>query len=171
MIKIYITFFFWTNKDICYIIILFIKEILSWFNFLYYLNSIRFYERWGFSFKIKRLWFWSLQICLVLVLVFVIFFVVFGPCKMFCFLKIVPPGTISKNKIFCRDLFKNQNILQGLFFYKMGSGIMWHVSKSSQKLGQGPKPKWGIFVGTKKNKKLQGLKPKRGIFAGTKTIF
>jgi len=32
------------------------------------------------------------------------------------FLKIVPPGTIFKSNIFCRDLFKNQKILQGLFF-------------------------------------------------------
>ena len=29
------------------------------------------------------------------------------------FLKIVPPGTIFRNKKFCRDLFKKQNILQG----------------------------------------------------------
>jgi len=42
-------------------------------------------------------------------------------------------GTIFKNKIFCRDLFKNQNILQELFFQKMGSVIMCDVSKSSQK--------------------------------------
>jgi len=53
------------------------------------------------------------------------YFFVFGLCKML--------GTNLKNKTFCRDLFKNQNILQGLFFYKMGSVIMCHVCKSSQK--------------------------------------
>ena len=46
----------------------------------------------------------------------------FGPCKKkncfwslqnFLFFKIVPPGTIFRNKFFCRDLFKKQNILQG----------------------------------------------------------
>jgi len=54
----------------------------------------------------------------------------------------------------------------------MGSVIMCHVYKSSQKWGQGPKPKPDIFVGAKSNKKnLEGLKPKRDIFARTKTIF
>jgi len=95
-----------------------------------------------------KIWFLSLQICLVLVLVPIVFFLDFG--------------TIFKNKIFCRDLFKNQNILQGLFFYKMGLVVMCHVCKSSQKWGQGPKPKQSIFAGSKNNnkKKLQGLKPK-----------
>jgi len=46
----------------------------------------------------------------------------FSPCKnknCFWFLqknlffKIVPPGTIFRNKKFCMDLFKKQNILQG----------------------------------------------------------
>ena len=45
-----------------------------------------------------------------------------GPCKKkicfwslqnFLFFKIDPPRTIFRNKIFCRDLFKKQNILQG----------------------------------------------------------
>jgi len=54
----------------------------------------------------------------------------------------------------------------------MGSVIMCDVSKSSQKWGQGPKPKRDIFAGTKNNKFfLQGLKPKRDIFAGAITIF
>jgi len=49
-------------------------------------------------------------------------FVVFGPCKIFCFLnrslqkilflKIVPGGTILKNKKFCRDQ------KQIIFFYR-----------------------------------------------------
>jgi len=70
------------------------------------------------------------------------------------------------------DLFKNQNILYGLFLYKMGSVIMCHVCNSSQKWGQRPKPKRGIFAGTKNyKKKIQGLKPKQDIFAGINTIF
>jgi len=39
---------------------------------------------------------------------------------------------VSVKKI-CWDLFKKQNILQGLFFYKMGSIIICHLCKSSQK--------------------------------------
>jgi len=50
-------------------------------------------------------------------------FVVFGPCKIFCFLnrslqknlflKIVPGETILKNKIFCRDQKQSFFFLQG----------------------------------------------------------
>ena len=69
----------------------------------------------------------------------------FGPCKKklflvpqnFLFFKIVPPWTIFRNKKFCRDLFKKQNIFAGTKNYKMGPVIMCHVCKSSQKLGQG----------------------------------
>ena len=43
--------------------------------------------------------------------------VVFGPRKIL-FLKIVPEGTNFKTKIFCRDLFKNQKILQDYFSHK-----------------------------------------------------
>jgi len=63
-----------------------------------------------------KIWFWSLQICLVLVLVPVKKICCFWSQQNILFLKIVPPGTIFKSKIFCRDLFKNQKILQGLFF-------------------------------------------------------
>jgi len=70
----------------------------------------------------------------------------FGPCKKkncfwslqnFLFFKIVPPGTIFRNKKFCRDLFKKTKYFAGTKNYKMGSVIMCHVCKSSQKWGQG----------------------------------
>ena len=48
--------------------------------------------RFGFSPCKKKICFWSLQ--------------------NFLLFKIVPPGTIFRNKIFCRVLFKKQNILQ-----------------------------------------------------------
>jgi len=70
----------------------------------------------------------------------------FGPSKKknlflvpakFLFFKIVPPGTIFKNKIFCRDVFKKTKYFAGTKNYKMGPVIMCHVCKSSQKWGQG----------------------------------
>jgi len=70
----------------------------------------------------------------------------FGPCKKkncfwslqnFLFFKIVPPGTIFRNKIFCRDLFRKTKYFAGTKNYKMGPVIMCHVYKSSQKWGQG----------------------------------
>ena len=88
------------------------------------------------------------------------FSVVLVPAKYFVFENILflkrVPMTLFKNKIFCRDLFKNQNILQGLFFYKVGSVIMCCVCKSSQKWGQGLKPRRDTYLQgpktTKKNK-------------------
>jgi len=38
------------------------------------------------------------------------------------FFKIVPTGTILKNKTFCKDFLKNKNILQGTIFFKNGFG-------------------------------------------------
>jgi len=69
----------------------------------------------------------------------------FGPCKKkICFwslqknlfFKIVPLGTIFRNKKFCRDLFKKTKYFAGTKNYKMGPVIMCHVCKSSQKWGQ-----------------------------------
>jgi len=66
----------------------------------------------------------------------------FGPCKKkncfwflqnFLFFKIVPPGTIFGNKIFCRDLFKKTKYFAGTKNYKTGPVIMCHVCKSLQK--------------------------------------
>jgi len=99
----------------------------------------------------KKLCFWSLQ--------------------NFLFFKIVPPGTIFRNKIFCRDLFKKQNILQGPKITKWvqsscatntnhhKNGVRDYFKK--QKILQGPKT---IFF-------LQEPKLKRSIFAGTSAIF
>ena len=104
----------------------------------------------------------------------------FGPCKKkicfwslqnFLFFKIVPLGTIFRNKFFCRDLFKKQNILQGpkatkwvqsscvTYTNHHKNGVRDYFKK--QKILQGPKT---IFF-------LQGPKLKRGIFAGTSAIF
>jgi len=58
------------------------------------------------------------------------------PAKFFE-LKIVSGGTILKNKIFCRDLFKKTKYFAGTKNYEMGPVIMCHVCKSSQKWGQG----------------------------------
>jgi len=66
----------------------------------------------------------------------------FGPCKKkncfwslqnFLFFKTVPPGTIFRNKQFCRDLFKKTKYFARTKNYKMGPVIMCHVYKSSQK--------------------------------------
>jgi len=65
--------------------------------------------------------------------------IVFGPYKIL-FFKIVPgtiSGTILKNKKICRDLFKKTKYFARTKNYKMGPVIMCHVSKSSQKWGQG----------------------------------
>ena len=61
----------------------------------------------------------------------------FGSCKKNLFFKIVPLGTIFRNKFFCRDLFKKTKYFAGTKNYKMGPVIMCHVNKSSQKWGQG----------------------------------
>ena len=52
----------------------------------------------------------------------------FGPCNFFCFFKIVPPGTIFRNKNFCRDQ-KLQNgsshhVPRIQIIRKMGSGTI-----------------------------------------------
>jgi len=44
-----------------------------------------------------------------------IHFVVFGPCKIFCFLKQVPAKFFVSENSPWRDYFKKQKILQGLF--------------------------------------------------------
>lgn len=113
-----------------------------------------------------------MQICLVLVLVYEIFFGCFWSLQNILFLRIVPENIlflkiVLENKILCTDLFKNHNILQGLFFYKMGQSSC-DICANHHKSGvrdqnqneAGPK----IFF-------LQGLKPKRRIFVGIKTIF
>ena len=87
----------------------------------------------------------------------ILFFCSFWSLQNILFLKIVS-GTIFKNKIFYRDLFKNQNILQGLFFYKMGSIIMCHMCKSSQKWDQNENETY-----------LQGPKTKKNKITGPKT--
>jgi len=88
------------------------------------------------------------------------------------FFKIVPPGTIFRNKKFCRDLFKKQNILQGpkttkwvqsscaTYTSHHKNGVRDYFKK--QKILQGPKTNYFF---------LQGPKLKRGIFAGTSAIF
>jgi len=50
--------------------------------------------------------------------------IVFGPCKIFCFL--IPPGTIFRNKIFCRDLFKKNNNCRD---QKLQNGSRHHVPR------------------------------------------
>jgi len=74
----------------------------------------------------------------------------FGPCKK--------KGTILKNKKFCRDLFKNQNILQGpkttkwvqsscaTYTSHHKNGVRNYFKK--QKILQGPKTNF-FFTGTK----------------------
>jgi len=84
---------------------------------------------------------------------------VFGPCKIFCFLKGLFSetnffaGTCLKNKIFCRD-------------QKLQNRSSHHVTRMQiiTKMGSGTILKNKIFV-------LQGPKLKRAIFAGTSTIF
>jgi len=95
----------------------------------------------------------------------------FGSCKKNLFFKIVPLGTIFRNKFFCRDLFKKQNILQGpkttkwvqsscaTYTNHQKNGVRDYFKK--QQILQGPKT---IFF-------LQGPKLKRDIFAGTSAIF
>ena len=99
----------------------------------------------------KKIWFWSLQ--------------------NFLFFKIVPPGTIFRNKKFCRDLLKKQNILQGQKTTKWvqsscatytshhKNGVRDYFKK--QKFCRDQKQ---IFF-------LQGPKLKRAIFTGTSAIF
>jgi len=82
----------------------------------------------------------------------------FSPCKKincfwslqnFLFFKIVPPGTIFRNNFFCRDLFKKQNILQGLKTTK---------SVQSSCVTYANHHKNGVRDYFKKQKFLQGLK-------------
>ena len=61
-------------------------------------------------------------------------FVVFGPCKIFCFFKQVPTNFFVSENSPWRDYFKKQKILQG--------------PKSKFFFLQGPKLKRGIFAGT-----------------------
>jgi len=82
----------------------------------------------------------------------------FWSLQNFLFFKIVPPGTIFRNKIFCRDLFKKQNILQGpkttkwvqsscaTYTNHHKNGIRDYFKK--QKILQGPKTIF-FFTGTK----------------------
>jgi len=105
----------------------------------------------------------------------------FGPCKKkicfwslqnFLFFKIIPLGTIFRNKIFCRDLFKKQNILQGPKTTKwVQSSCVTYTNHHKNEVRDYFK-KQKKFAGTK-NKifLLQGPKLKRGIFAGTSAIF
>jgi len=79
-------------------------------------------------------------------------------------------GTTFKNKIFCKDFFKKQNILPKTIKWVQSSSATYanhHKSRvkdyfQKQNILQGPKTI---------KKKIHGLKLKRSIFAGTKTIF
>jgi len=83
----------------------------------------------------------------------------------------VPGGTILKNKIFCRDLFKKQNILRD---QKLQNGSSHHVPRIQiiTKMGSETILKNKKFCRDQKQIFfLQGSKLKRGIFAGTNVIF
>jgi len=84
------------------------------------------------------------------------FFVVFDLCKL-------------KNKIFCRDLFKKQNILQGLISTKWIQSSCVTYANHHKSEAKDYFKKQNILHGPKTTKKkLHELKPKRDIFAGTK---
>jgi len=84
----------------------------------------------------------------------------FGPCKKkicfwslqkFLFFKIVPPGTIFRNKIFCRDLFKKNKIFWR--DQKLQNGSSHHVPRMQiiTKMGSGTILKNNILQGLKTN--------------------
>jgi len=94
--------------------------------------------------------------------------IVFGPCKIFCFL--IPPGTIFRNKIFCRDLFKKNNNCRD---QKLQNGSRHHVPRMQiiTKMGSETILKNKKFCRVQNNFFLQGPKLKRAIFAKTSAIF
>jgi len=88
------------------------------------------------------------------------------------FFKIVPPGTIFRNKKICRDLFKKNKIF--CRDQKLQNGSSHHVSRMQiiTKMGSGTILKNKKFCRDQKQKFfLQGPKLKRTIFAGTSAIF